>query len=165
MIDYYMLPICLLSGLGVSLCAIAVLEGKDWLWMVGIAVLMFIGAGITTYYMLNTSVDQGKRKIELHSINSNDNISGYFSLGSGSINQRKVYQFYYKADGAILYDYKFARNSKIIEEDITDAYLILPVIVTREFGKVIDIEDDRDLLCEFHVPFKSVIKDIDFKLN
>ena len=138
------------------------------------AMQIIILGGITTaffnYMIANIVVSRSTEKIntyELRAIRTGDQISGNFFLGSGSIDGKPVYRFFYIArDGKIWLDQVYAYQAAIREEDtrpIVDVWEIKRVRRLSVFWTVLPPMRDTKYYWEFHIPPGSVFQGYELK--
>ena len=70
--------------------------------------------------------------IEIYSIEGSMGIQGRFVLGSGSIEGKQIYEYYYYSDGGYYRDYIYSKNVKIVMDD-TEVPRIYKVVKEYRF--------------------------------
>lgn len=121
------------------------------------------GATIIGIYSLNVDKhEEENHYLYISSINRNSEISGSFFLGTGSVDEKNYYYFYYKSRYGYKLDKITVKNSYIVETKHKKPEIVKVVDTYNQdvFIKLLDSNVKRYLI---YVPENTIIKD--FKLR
>lgn len=102
--------------------------------------------------------------VELLALQDNHTISGSFFLGSGDVNGKMKYYFYYKCqNGGYIMDALDVYNTKIFEYDMTPHILSYKQVYTKSIFNYLGLIYSTKH--EIYIPKNSILRDIRLDLK